>query len=54
MSITALLAVVCIAVGLFGAIVDEQVLFPALAWFVLAIAFNTLGIGFTIGGRKVD
>jgi len=52
MSITALLALVCIALGLLGAVIDEKILIGALEWFVLAIAFNTLGIGFTIGGRK--
>jgi hypothetical protein len=52
MSITALLALVCIVLGLVGAVVDEKILLPALEWFVLAIAFNTLGVGFTIGGKS--
>jgi len=52
MSITALLALVCIVLGLVGAVIDEKILLPALEWFVLAIAFNTLGVGFTLGGRK--
>jgi len=37
------LAVVSIMIGLIVAIFEEQVLFPSLVWFVLAIAFNTLG-----------
>jgi uncharacterized membrane protein YfcA len=54
MSITALLALVCIVLGFVGAIIDEQILMPTLVWFVAAIAFNTLSFTFTIGGRKVD
>lgn len=38
-----LLALVCIIVGFIGFVIDEQLLMPGLAWFVLAIAFNTLG-----------
>ena len=52
MSVTALLALVCIVLGLVGAVIDEKILLGALEWFVLAIAFNTLGVNFTIGGRK--
>ena len=52
MSVTALLAVVCIVLGLVGAIIEEKILLGALEWFVLAIAFNTLGIGYTIGGKR--
>jgi len=52
MSITALLALVCIVLGFVGVIIDEQILMPALAWFVAAIAFNTLGVGYTIGGKS--
>ena len=52
MSVTAILAVVCIVLGLVGAVIDEKILMPALEWFVLAIAFNTLAIGVTIGGKK--
>lgn len=52
MSITALLALVCIILGFVGAIIDEKILLPALEWFVLAIAFNTLGVGYTIGKKS--
>ena len=52
MAITAILALVCIVLGFVGAVIDEQILIPTLAWFVAAIAFNTLGVGFTIGGRS--
>jgi hypothetical protein len=52
MSITALLALVCIVLGLIGAVIDEKILLPALEWFVLAIAFNTLGLDFSIGGKS--
>ena len=52
MALTALLALVCIILGLVGAVVDEKLLLPALEWFVLAIAFNTLGLGYTVGGKK--
>jgi hypothetical protein len=53
MTITAILAVVCIVVGLIGAIIDEKILMPALEWFVLSIAFSVLpGFGFTIGGKR--
>lgn len=52
MSLTALLAIVCIALGLIGAIIEEQILMPALAWFVLAIALNTLGVTYTFGRRN--
>src|SRR4030095_6125482 len=51
MSITALWALVCIVLGLIGPIIDEQVLMPALAWFVVAIAFNTLTIDYTFGRK---
>jgi peptidoglycan/LPS O-acetylase OafA/YrhL len=37
------LALLCIILGFVSAIVEEQILIPTLAWFVAAIAFNTLG-----------
>jgi hypothetical protein len=49
MGITALLALVCIVLGFVGVIIDEQILMPALAWFVAAIAFNTLSVDYTFG-----
>jgi len=52
MSVTALLALVCIVLGFVGVIIDEQILMPALAWFVAAIAFNTLGVTYSIGGKS--
>jgi hypothetical protein len=51
MSITALLALVCIVLGLIGPIIDEKILMGALEWFVLAIAFNTLTVDYTFGRR---
>jgi len=51
MSITALLALACIVLGFVGVVIDEQILMPALAWFVAAIAFNTLAFTFTVGRK---
>ena len=51
MALTAILSIVCIVLGLVGAIIDEKILLDALSWFVLAIAFNTLGVGYSIGRR---
>jgi hypothetical protein len=51
MSITALLALVCIVLGFVGAVIDEQILMPTLAWFVAAIAFNTLTVDYTFGRK---
>jgi hypothetical protein len=53
MALTALLALVCIIIGFVGFVLEEQILMPGLAWFVLAIAFNTLGVGYALPfGRK--
>jgi len=52
MSITALLALVCIVLAFIGELVDEKLLLGTLEWLVAAIAFNTLGVGFTIGGKR--
>jgi hypothetical protein len=52
MSLTALLALVCIVLGLVGAIIEEKILLGALEWFVLAIAFGVLPADFTLGGRR--
>jgi hypothetical protein len=38
-----LLGVLCIIIGFVAAIIDEQILFGPLQWFIAAIAFNTLG-----------
>jgi len=38
-----LLALLCIILGFVSAIIEEQLLIPVMAWFVAAIAFNTLG-----------
>jgi hypothetical protein len=51
MSLTALLALVCIVLGLIGPIIDEKILMGALEWFVLAIAFNTLTIDYSFGRK---
>ena len=34
---------ICIIMGFIVGIVDEKILFGSLEWFVVAIAFNTLG-----------
>ena len=52
MGVTALLALICIVLGFVGAIIDEQILMPTLAWFVAAIAFNTLSIDYTFGRKS--
>jgi hypothetical protein len=52
MSVTALLALVCIVLAFVGELVDERLLLGTLEWFIAAIAFNTLGVGYTIGGKK--
>jgi hypothetical protein len=53
MSLTALLAVVCIVLAFVGEIVDERLLLGTLEWLVAAIAFNTLGVTFALPfGRK--
>ena len=51
MSVTALLAIVCIIVAFVGEIVDERLLLGTLEWFVAAIAFNTLGVTYTFGRK---
>ena len=51
MRITALLAAVCIAVGLIGAIVEEKILIGVLEWFVLSIAFSVLPLEYTFGRK---
>lgn len=38
-----LLGLLCIIIGFVAAIIDEQILFGALNWFIAAIAFNTMG-----------
>jgi hypothetical protein len=52
MSLTALLALVCIVLGFVGVIIEEQILMPALAWFVAAIAFNTLSVDYSFGRKN--
>jgi hypothetical protein len=51
MSLTALVAIVCIALGLVTAALQEKLLFGALEWFVLSIAFSVLPAGLQIGGK---
>jgi hypothetical protein len=52
-SLTALLALLCIILGFVSGFAKESLLFPALVWFVAAIAFNTFGGGpaWQIGGK---
>jgi hypothetical protein len=38
-----ILALLCIALGFVGELIDEKILIGTLEWFVAAIAFNTLG-----------
>ena len=52
MSIAALAALVCIIVAFVGEIIGEKVLMGTLEWLVAAIAFNTLGVGYTIGRKS--
>jgi hypothetical protein len=52
MALTAILALVCIVLAFVGEVIDEKVLFGTLEWLVAAIAFNTLGVGFIIGGKR--
>lgn len=40
----AVAALVCIVLGLVVAIFDVKIVMEPLSWFVLAIAFNTLGL----------
>jgi hypothetical protein len=51
MSLTAVLAAVCIAVGLVGAIIEEKILIGVLEWFVLSIAFSVLPLTYTFGRK---
>jgi putative Ca2+/H+ antiporter (TMEM165/GDT1 family) len=51
MSVTALLALVCIVVAFVGEIIDEKVLMGTLE-LVAAIAFNTLGVTYTLGRKS--
>jgi hypothetical protein len=50
-SLTALLALVCIVIGFLIALFEGAFLFPPLVWFVAAIAFNTLGVGVVLGKK---
>jgi hypothetical protein len=52
MALTALLAVVAIVLGLVGEVIDQKILMGTLEWFVLAIALNTLGVTYSIGGKR--
>ena len=51
MGITAILALICIVLGVVGAVIEEQIVMPTLAWFVLAIAFNTLTVDYQLGRK---
>jgi hypothetical protein len=53
-SITLLLALVCVIVGLIGEVIDERLLLGTLEWFILALVFNTLEATYTIGKRSPD
>jgi type IV secretory pathway TrbD component len=46
------LGLLCIIVGFVVAIIEEKILFGPQAWFIAAIAFNTIGsIPFFARGR---
>lgn len=51
MSVTAILALVCIVLGFIGEVIDERLLLGTLEWFVAAIAFNTLRLDYTFGRK---
>ena len=52
MAVTSILAAICIVLGvLVGADAFKFWMTP-LEWFVLAIAFNTLGVTYSIGGKR--
>ena len=52
MSLTAILALICIVLGFAGEIIDERILLGTLEWFVAALAFNTLGVTYTFGRKS--
>ena len=52
MSLTALLAIVCIVLAFVGEIIDERILLGTLEWLVAAIAFNTLDVTYSFGGER--
>lgn len=52
MRLTTALALVCIVLAFVGAIIEEKLLLDPLAWFVAAIAFNTLEVGYHLGRRS--
>lgn len=52
MSLTALLAALCIALALIGEIIDERLLLGTLEWLIAAIALNTLRLDFTFGRKS--
>jgi len=54
MSLTAVLALICIVLGFVGEVIDERILLGTLEWFVAAIAFNTLGVTYTLGGKRAQ
>jgi len=51
-SLTALLALVCIVVAFFLGVFGGSFVFSPLVWLIAAIAFNTLGVGVTIGRKE--
>jgi hypothetical protein len=50
-SLTALLAIICIVFAFGLALFEGTFLFPPLVWLVAAIAFNTLGVGVVLGKK---
>jgi hypothetical protein len=51
MSLTAILALICIVLGFVGEVIDERILLGTLEWFVAAIAFNTLSVDYSFGRK---
>ena len=52
MSITSILAAICIVLGILVGADAFKFWFTPLEWFVLAIALEHLGVTYTIGGRR--
>jgi hypothetical protein len=52
MSLKAVLALLAIIAGLVALFADSGFFAPPLVWFVLAIALNTLGLDYSLGGKR--
>ena len=52
MLVTTILAVACLVLAFIGEAIDERLFFGTLEWLVAAVAFDTLAIGTSVGGKK--